>query len=142
MATLPAKPDMKDRILETADRLFYLQGIRAVGVDTIAAEIGINHNGDMNLAHKSIDAAADAGADAVKFQNYRTKDFISDASLKYEYTSRGQTVIESQQEMFKRCELSPDSLRAFILTVAVALRQLLELDEAGINRAFRLIVSS
>src|ERR1700742_3402337 len=38
----PAKPDMKTRILETADRLFYLQGIRAVGVDTIAAEIGIS----------------------------------------------------------------------------------------------------
>ena len=42
MAPLPAKPDMKERILETADRLFYLQGIRAVGVDTIAAEIGIS----------------------------------------------------------------------------------------------------
>jgi AcrR family transcriptional regulator len=42
MATLPAKPSMKDRILETADRLFYLQGIRAIGVDTIAAEIGIS----------------------------------------------------------------------------------------------------
>jgi AcrR family transcriptional regulator len=42
MATLPAKTAMKDRILETADRLFYLQGIRAVGVDTIAAEIGIS----------------------------------------------------------------------------------------------------
>ena len=42
MATLPARPSMKDRILETADRLFYLQGIRAVGVDTIAAEIGIS----------------------------------------------------------------------------------------------------
>src|SRR5882757_4622884 len=42
MATLPAKPAMKDRILETVDRLFYLQGIRAIGVDTIAAEIGIS----------------------------------------------------------------------------------------------------
>ncbi|MBR1235675.1 TetR/AcrR family transcriptional regulator [Bradyrhizobium sp. AUGA SZCCT0182] len=42
MAPPPAKPAMKDRILETADRLFYLQGIRAVGVDTIAAEIGIS----------------------------------------------------------------------------------------------------
>ena len=40
--SLPGKPDMKARILETADRLFYLQGIRAVGVDTIAAEIGIS----------------------------------------------------------------------------------------------------
>jgi AcrR family transcriptional regulator len=36
------KPTMKERILETADRLFYLQGIRAVGVDTISAEIGIS----------------------------------------------------------------------------------------------------
>src|SRR5260370_16892508 len=38
----PEKPTMKERILETAGRLFYLQGIRAVGVDTIAAEIGIS----------------------------------------------------------------------------------------------------
>jgi AcrR family transcriptional regulator len=36
------KPDMKERILVTADRLFYLRGIRAVGVDTIAVEIGIS----------------------------------------------------------------------------------------------------
>ena len=36
------KPTMKARILETADRLFYLRGIRAVGVDTIAAGIGIS----------------------------------------------------------------------------------------------------
>jgi AcrR family transcriptional regulator len=36
------KRSMKERILETADRLFYLQGIRANGVDTIAAEIGIS----------------------------------------------------------------------------------------------------
>src|ERR1700710_1028476 len=40
--TSAPKRAMKERILETADRLFYLQGIRAVGVDTIAAEIGIS----------------------------------------------------------------------------------------------------
>ena len=42
MASPRAKQPMKERILETADSLFYLQGIRAVGVDTIAAEIGIS----------------------------------------------------------------------------------------------------
>ena len=42
MAPMSEKPTMKERILETADRLFYLQGIRAVGVDTVAAETGIS----------------------------------------------------------------------------------------------------
>jgi AcrR family transcriptional regulator len=42
MASPKPKPTMKERILETADGLFYLKGIRAIGVDTIAAEIGIS----------------------------------------------------------------------------------------------------
>src|SRR5580658_5940932 len=42
MTRWPARQAMQERILETADRLFYGQGIRAVGVDTIAAEIGIS----------------------------------------------------------------------------------------------------
>jgi AcrR family transcriptional regulator len=42
MAPMSEKPTMKERILETADKLFYSRGIRAVGVDTIAAEIGIS----------------------------------------------------------------------------------------------------
>ncbi len=76
----------------------------------LAAEIGINHNGDMNLAHRLIDAAADAAADAVKFQNYRTEDFLSDRSLTHEYVSQGKTVVEPQYDMFKRCELAPHQL--------------------------------
>jgi AcrR family transcriptional regulator len=42
MTRWPARELMQERILETADRLFYQQGIRAVGVDTVAAEIGIS----------------------------------------------------------------------------------------------------
>ena len=42
MSRWPPKSTMQDRILETADRLFYGQGIRAIGVDTIAAEVGIS----------------------------------------------------------------------------------------------------
>ena len=77
----------------------------------VVAEIGINHNGDMDLAHREIDAAAASGADAVKFQNYHTEGFVSDRSLTYEYISQGETVVESQYDMFKRCELRPEALR-------------------------------
>jgi len=41
-ARATAKAAMEERILDTADRLFYRQGIRIVGVDTVAAEIGIS----------------------------------------------------------------------------------------------------
>lgn len=75
-----------------------------------AAEVGINHNGDIGLAHRLIDAAASAGADAVKFQNYRTEDFVSDRSLTHEYISQGRTVVEPQFDMFKRYELAPRHL--------------------------------
>ncbi|MSQ55900.1 MAG: N-acetylneuraminate synthase [Betaproteobacteria bacterium] len=87
---------------------------RAVGPGQpvyIAAEIGINHNGDLELARRMIDAAAGAGADAVKFQNYRTEDFVSDRSLVHEYENGGRMVRESQYDMFKRYELRRESLR-------------------------------
>ena len=42
MSRWPAKQAMQERILSTAGRLFYSQGIRAIGVDTVAAEIGIS----------------------------------------------------------------------------------------------------
>src|SRR5271157_6497166 len=77
----------------------------------IAAEIGINHNGDLSLAHRMIDAAAEAGADAIKFQNYRTEDFLSDGTLTHEYVSQGGTIVESQSEMFRRCELPAGAVR-------------------------------
>ncbi len=76
----------------------------------IVAEIGINHNGAIPLAKRMIDEAINAGADAVKFQNYRTEDFICDRSITYTYESEGEPVTESQYEMFKRYELGRGQL--------------------------------
>jgi N,N'-diacetyllegionaminate synthase len=89
-------------------------GDRLIGHDMpcfLVAEVGVNHNGDLNLARETIAAAVDAGADAVKFQNYRTEDFVTDKSLTYEYISEGKTVVESQYDMFKRFELTRNQLR-------------------------------
>ena len=76
----------------------------------VVAEIGINHNGDMVLAKEMIHAAAESGADSIKFQNYKTEDFIYNKSLAITYKSRGQTLTESQYDLFRRCELSLDQL--------------------------------
>ena len=72
----------------------------------IVAEVGINHNGDMELARKSILAAKQAGADAVKFQNYKADDFVPVRNVEYEYISQGKKIKEFQYDMFKRYELS------------------------------------
>jgi N,N'-diacetyllegionaminate synthase len=88
-------------------------GSRKIGAGQpcfLAAEIGINHNGEFRLAHELVMAAARAGADGVKFQNYRTEDFLTDRSLTYSYTSQGRPVTESQWDMFQRCEMRPDWL--------------------------------
>jgi len=78
----------------------------------VIAEIGINHNGDVDLARRLIDAAAEAGADAVKFQNYRTEDFISDRNLTWSYDGPQGKVVEPQYDMFKRYEFIGDKLAA------------------------------
>jgi len=77
----------------------------------VIAEGGVNHNGDPRLATELVHIAARCQADAVKFQNYHAEAFVSDRSLTYEYISQGKTVIESQYDMFKRCELRPESMR-------------------------------
>ena len=48
----------------------------------IIAEIGANHNGDMNLAKKMIDSAIKCGCDAVKFQSWSNKSLVSNTGYK------------------------------------------------------------
>jgi N,N'-diacetyllegionaminate synthase len=74
----------------------------------IIAEVGINHNGDINTALKMIDAAVSAGVDAVKFQTFKAEQFCSDSTQLFTYQSQGKSITEPMLDMFKRMELSID----------------------------------
>jgi N,N'-diacetyllegionaminate synthase len=72
----------------------------------IIAEAGVNHNGSIVLAKKLIDAASDAGADAVKFQTFKTENLVSKSAKKAAYQQKNmQTEDESQFAMLKKLEL-------------------------------------
>lgn len=87
-------------------------GDRTIGTGSpcfVIAEAGVNHNGDLALAHRLIDVAADAGADAVKFQTFRTDRLVTASAPKAKYQQETTGAGEGQAEMLRRLELSPDS---------------------------------
>ena len=75
----------------------------------IIAEAGVNHNGDIALAKKLIAAAADAGADLVKFQTFIARNLVSKSAPKAEYQKNVTDPEESQQEMVRKLELSKEN---------------------------------
>jgi len=74
----------------------------------IIAEAGVNHNGSLDMALKLIDVAADAGADAVKFQTFKADKVVSRFAPKAEYQTRNTGVVDSQLEMVKKLELNEE----------------------------------
>lgn len=72
----------------------------------IIAEAGINHNGDINLAKKLIDAAKSAEANAVKFQTFKTEDVVTRSAEKAAYQRKCLDDEESQFEMIKKLQLN------------------------------------
>lgn len=72
----------------------------------IIAEAGVNHNGDIEMAHRLIDAARQAGADAVKFQAFKAEDLVTPQSQKAAYQLETTGGDNSQFSMLKRLELS------------------------------------
>lgn len=72
----------------------------------VIAEAGVNHNGDVNLAKKLIDVAREAGADAVKFQTFKTEEVFSIEAKKVKYQKETTGTDETLFEMIKKLEFS------------------------------------
>src|SRR5215203_3588177 len=77
----------------------------------VIAEAGVNHNGDLQMARALIDVAVEAGADAVKFQTFNADLLATSDAPKAEYQLQTTGDDESQLEMLRRLELSPDTHR-------------------------------
>ena len=72
----------------------------------VIAEAGVNHNGDLDIAKQLIDAASEAGADAVKFQTYKTEQLVCKTAKKAEYQLKTTEKSETQYDMLKKLELT------------------------------------
>lgn len=85
---------------------------RKIGTDHgcfIIAEAGVNHNGDLAMARQLVAAAAQAGAEAVKFQTFSADRVASVAALKADYQLQHTAAEESQHEMLRQLELSREA---------------------------------
>lgn len=80
----------------------------------IIAEAGVNHNGDLGIAERLVDAAASAEADCVKFQSFIASHLASARASKAEYQLRTTDSSETQLQMLKRLELNRDAHVALI----------------------------
>lgn len=80
----------------------------------IIAEAGVNHNGDLESAKKLVDIAADSGADIVKFQTFFAEHLVTASAKKAKYQVQIQNSNESQYEMLRRLELTPEMHKELI----------------------------
>ena len=81
----------------------------------IIAEAGVNHNGDIELAKHLIDAAANAGADIVKFQTFNADELASKNAPKASYQMQTTGNVQSQLEMLRQLELN-EEMHEILLT--------------------------
>lgn len=77
----------------------------------VIAEVGVNHNGNMETAKEMIKVAKKAGVDIIKFQAFKSEKEISKFAAKAPYQKKTRTSGNNQLEMCKALELSEESLR-------------------------------
>ena len=76
----------------------------------IIAEAGVNHNGDLDLAKKLIDAASEAKADYIKFQTFKTENLVTEIAEKSHYQKlRTNSISATQFDMLQSLELSHEN---------------------------------
>lgn len=80
----------------------------------IIAEAGVNHNGDLVLAKRLVDVAAEAGADFVKFQTFKAENLVTVSAEKAQYQKSLTGESESQFEMIRKLELDRPAHEALI----------------------------
>jgi N-acetylneuraminate synthase len=81
---------------------------------TVIAEAGVNHNGRLDTALALVDAAADSGADVVKFQTFRAGELATREAVQADYQIRNTAKVESQLEMLKALELDDAAHRKLL----------------------------
>ena len=81
----------------------------------IIAEAGVNHNGSIKLAKKLIDVAVESGADAVKFQTFKTENLVSKTAKKADYQKKTTDALESQFDMIKKLELDVNTHKELLV---------------------------
>lgn len=80
----------------------------------IIAEAGVNHNGELSLAKRLIDVAADAEADLIKFQTFSAKNIVTRSVLKADYQYESTDKDESQYAMLEKLELTEEMHRELV----------------------------
>ena len=89
-----------DRLIKTTPSRVY-----------VIAEAGVNHNGSLARAKKMVDVAAEAGADAVKFQVFKAERLVSRTAKKAEYQQKNKSEGKTQFDMLKKLELSESDFK-------------------------------
>ena len=74
----------------------------------VIAEAGVNHNGDLLLAKKLVDAASNAGADVVKFQTFQANQLVTEGAEQAAYQQHALGQSQGQLAMLQQLELKPE----------------------------------